>query len=180
MGFEPRTSVAIATAPLTEPQSLPSNLPCLITNLYELSTFIHHSLRAYHVNTPISINLPCLYINLYEFTMFILQSLWTFQVIEILQTSSATDLFSPELQKERSKKADPVANDLLGALLSVWSCHLTNVIDYLWPLVYIVFQILYFKLGNDINICVCASCFLFQISVYWPMVCHLRCQHRCL
>ena len=42
-----------------------------------------------------------------------------FQVIEILQTSSATDLFSPELQKDRNKKADPVANDLLGALLSV-------------------------------------------------------------
>jgi hypothetical protein len=49
-------------------------------------------------------------------------------VIEILQTSSATDLFSPELAKEKNKKADPVANDLLGALLSVRPHRLTNVL----------------------------------------------------
>lgn len=41
------------------------------------------------------------------------------KVVEILQTTGATDLFSPELDKERQKRlADPVTTDLLGALLS--------------------------------------------------------------
>ena len=40
--------------------------------------------------------------------------------MEILQTSNSTELFAPELEDERKlKTADPVTNDLLGALLSV-------------------------------------------------------------
>ena len=41
--------------------------------------------------------------------------------MEILQTSNSTELFAPELEDERTKlkTADPVTNDLLGALLSV-------------------------------------------------------------
>jgi len=40
-------------------------------------------------------------------------------VMEILQTSNSTELFAPELEDERKlKTADPVTNDLLGALLS--------------------------------------------------------------
>lgn len=45
-----------------------------------------------------------------------------FQVVEILQTTAAgsSDLFSPELDKERKqRRTDPVATDLLGALLAV-------------------------------------------------------------
>ena len=43
-----------------------------------------------------------------------------FKVMEILQTSNSTELFAPELEDERKlKTADPVTNDLLGALLSV-------------------------------------------------------------
>ena len=40
--------------------------------------------------------------------------------MEILQNANNKDLFIPELDEERKlKTADPVASDLLGALLSV-------------------------------------------------------------
>ena len=40
--------------------------------------------------------------------------------MEILQNVNGKDLFAPEMDDERKlKMADPVASDLLGALLSV-------------------------------------------------------------
>jgi hypothetical protein len=54
------------------------------------------------------------------------------QVLEILQSSSSTDLFAPEIEEGQLKKtADPVTSDLLEALLSVRS-HLYYFICDLW------------------------------------------------
>ena len=42
------------------------------------------------------------------------------KVLEILQSTSSTDLFAPEIEEGQLKKtADPVTSDLLEALLSV-------------------------------------------------------------
>jgi len=40
------------------------------------------------------------------------------QVVDILRT---TELYSPQLKDDRGKSGDPVASDLIGALLSVRS-----------------------------------------------------------
>ena len=50
--------------------------------------------------------------------------------MEILQTSNSTELFAPDLEDERKlKTADPVTNDLLGALLSVGLCYLISTLS---------------------------------------------------
>ena len=52
--------------------------------------------------------------------------------MEILQNANNKDLFIPELDDERKlKTADPVASDLLGALLSV-SCFKTTCYKYIY------------------------------------------------
>jgi hypothetical protein len=41
------------------------------------------------------------------------------KVCDILQSSDAVNLFSPEVDTERRRRTDAVATDLLGALLAV-------------------------------------------------------------
>ena len=41
------------------------------------------------------------------------------QVLEILQSADATNLYSPEVEREKRKQTNAVTTDLLGALLAV-------------------------------------------------------------
>ena len=41
------------------------------------------------------------------------------QVLEILQSADATNLYSPEVEREKKKQTNAVTTDLLGALLAV-------------------------------------------------------------
>ena len=43
------------------------------------------------------------------------------QVLEILQSADATNLYSPEVEREKRKQTNAVTTDLLGALLAVSS-----------------------------------------------------------
>ena len=42
-----------------------------------------------------------------------------YQVLEILQSADATNLYSPEVEREKRKQTNAVTTDLLGALLAV-------------------------------------------------------------
>lgn len=47
--------------------------------------------------------------------------LFCFQILQVVDILRTTELYSPQLKDDKGKSGDPVASDLIGALLSVRS-----------------------------------------------------------